>query len=124
MLLGAFCGLYSLYYNRVMSGLRKYFESLRRPIVRNIVSGAMLAVLIFIFPTLYGEGYESLSRLINGHHAILTEAGIFAELGTKPWLLIAITAAILICKAGCGVFVELGRRCCRRLRPRVYLPAR
>ncbi|MEZ3576131.1 MAG: chloride channel protein [Muribaculaceae bacterium] len=98
MLLGAFCGLYSLYYNRVMSGLRKYFESLRRPIVRNIVSGAMLAVLIFVFPTLYGEGYESLSRLINGHHAILTEAGLFAELGTKPWLLIAITAAILICK--------------------------
>lgn len=98
MLLGAFCGLYSLYYSKVMSSLRSYFESLKKPLVRNIVSGAMLAILIFVFPTLYGEGYESLSRLINGHHAILTEAGIFAGLGTKPWILIAITAAILICK--------------------------
>ncbi len=96
--LGIFCGFYSAYYSKVMHRLRKYFESLRRPIVRNILSGGMLAVLVFTFPTLYGEGYASLSRRINGHHSILTEAGLFASLGAKPWILIAITAAILVFK--------------------------
>ena len=96
--LGVFCGLYSIYYSSVMVRLRSYFESIPRRFVRNIVSGSILAILVFVFPSLYGEGYESLSRLINGHHSILTEAGFFASFGKETWVLMIVTAALLIFK--------------------------
>ena len=98
ILLGVFCGTYSIYYSMIMDKLRKYFESIQRPFIRNVISGSILAILIFIFPTLYGEGYDSLSHLINGHHAVLTEAGLFAKLHLHHWLLITIAGGILICK--------------------------
>ena len=98
LLLGIFCGIYSLYYRLIMKRLRSYFESINNRLTRNIISGLMLAILVFVFPTLYGEGYESLSKLINGHHAILSEASLFASMISGPWLLIGLTAMILICK--------------------------
>lgn len=98
LILGAFCGFYSVYYSLIMSKLRKYFESIGRPLMRNIISGGLLAICVFMFPTLYGEGYDSLSRLINGHHAVLTEAGFFSALGGDVWVLIIITLAILLVK--------------------------
>jgi len=98
VVLGVFCGLYSVYYSYIMDRMRKYFESVRRPLLRNVISGGILAALVFLFPTLYGEGYDSLSRLINGHHAVLTEAGFFSMLGGHVWILIAVTFAILAVK--------------------------
>lgn len=96
--LGVFAGIYSLYYRLIMRKLRGFFESIGRPLTRNIVSGVMLAVLVFAFPSLYGEGYGVLSKLINGEHAVLSNAGIFAAFGAGRWMIIAVAAMILLCK--------------------------
>lgn len=98
VVLGIFCGVYSVYYSFIMSRMRSYFESIKQPFLRNLISGGILAALVFLFPTLYGEGYDSLSRLINGHHAVLTEAGFFSALGDNMVILILITSAILLVK--------------------------
>lgn len=98
LLLGVLCGLYSAYYSTVMSRLRGRLEGIDNRLMRNIIAGASLAVMVFVFPTLYGEGYGSLSRLINGHHGVLVEHSLFFTQMPGPWLLIAIAAGILICK--------------------------
>lgn len=108
LLLGLFCGLYSVYYSLIMSRLRRFFESIDRPLTRNIISGGLLAIFVFLFPTLYGEGYDSLSRLINGHHAVLTEAGFFSSLGGDVWVLIGITFAILLVKPAAACSTNSG----------------
>ena len=64
--LGIVCGLVSLYFTRMTNGLESVFRKLRHPYARLAVGGAMLSVLIYLFPSLYGEGYELIELLLNG----------------------------------------------------------
>ncbi len=67
ILLGIFCGLVSLYFIRLMTMCENGFSRLKRyPYVRLLVGGLILSSLIFFFPSLYGEGYNSINILLNG----------------------------------------------------------
>ena len=67
IMLGIVCGLLSLYFMRLMTWCENGFARMNnRPYLRLLVGGLMLSSLIFLFPALYGEGYDSLSIFING----------------------------------------------------------
>ena len=67
ILLGIFCGFLSLYFMRVMTWCESGYAKLaKHPYVKLLVGGIALSTLIFFFPSLYGEGYNSLSIFIEG----------------------------------------------------------
>ena len=66
VLLGIFCGFVSLYFINLIDRIEGRFKRLRNRWVRFAVGGLTLSVLIFLMPPLYGEGFESITRLING----------------------------------------------------------
>lgn len=66
IMLGIFCGLVSLYFTRAMSSVEGMFGKLKLPYKKLLVGGAMLSILIFLFPPLYGEGYDTIELLLNG----------------------------------------------------------
>ena len=67
VLLGVFCGLVSLYFIRTMTATESMFARFKnQPYVRLLIGGVMLSLLIFLFPSLYGEGYHAISLLLNG----------------------------------------------------------
>lgn len=67
ILLGVVCGLVSLYFMRMMNLCEGMFARLAdRHYLKLLIGGLMLSSLIFLFPSLYGEGYDSLSVLIGG----------------------------------------------------------
>lgn len=67
ILLGVFCGLISLYFIRMMTACEGMFARLRQYTYTKLFVGAiLLSSLIFLFPSLYGEGYSSLNILLNG----------------------------------------------------------
>ncbi len=67
MLLGVACGLVSLYFIRTMGFAEGIFARFRdKPYVRLLIGGSMLSLLIFLFPSLFGEGYSSINLLLNG----------------------------------------------------------
>ena len=67
ILLGITCGLVSLYFIRVMNACEDVFARFRdRPYIKLLIGGAILSTLIFLFPSLYGEGYHSINLLLNG----------------------------------------------------------
>ena len=67
LLLGIFCGLMSLYFIRTMSFAEGIFARFKdKPLVKLAIGGSMLSLLIFLFPSLYGEGYHSINLLLNG----------------------------------------------------------
>lgn len=66
ILLGVFCGLVSLYFTRAMNSVEGVFAKLRGPYRKLLFGGVMLSVLIFLFPPLYGEGYDTIELLLNG----------------------------------------------------------
>lgn len=66
ILLGITCGLTALYFTRTMNGLEGLFRKIKGPHKKLLVGGVMLSLLIYLFPPLYGEGYDLINLLLNG----------------------------------------------------------
>lgn len=67
ILLGVFCGFVSLYFMRAMSTCEGFFAQLKQyPYVKLLFGGIILSSLIFLFPSLYGEGYSAVNILLKG----------------------------------------------------------
>ncbi|MDE7111889.1 MAG: chloride channel protein [Muribaculaceae bacterium] len=101
LLLGAFCGLYSAYY--VFSGcLTKIrFTKLKEKNIwlSAVSSGLLLGVLLFLFPSLYGEGYGVLGKIANGHIHDVISGSVMTLFDDGKYLLPLSLAAILLTKA-------------------------
>ncbi|MCC8186822.1 MAG: chloride channel protein [Bacteroides sp.] len=69
ILLGVFCGLISLYFTRTMNWIEGIFGRLKGPYRKLLLGGLLLSILIFLFPSLYGEGYDTIHTLLNGSRA-------------------------------------------------------
>ena len=70
LLLGILCGLVSLYFTRTMNRIEGVFRRYSNPYIKLLIGGAMLSILIFLFPSLYGEGYDVIHMLLNGTSAV------------------------------------------------------
>ena len=66
VILGLSCAAFSVYFTRTTLWLEDKIRSIQRPFVRWGLSAFCLGLLIFLFPPLYGEGYEHLHELLNG----------------------------------------------------------
>lgn len=65
IVLGIVCGLVSLYITRSMSWNEGIYKNL--PLWKRFaLGGTILSVLIFLFPPLFGEGYNSINTLLAG----------------------------------------------------------
>lgn len=69
ILLGIACGLVSLYFTRAMNWFENIFGKIKNPYKKLALGGSVLSVLIFLFPSLYGEGYSLISVLLTGEGA-------------------------------------------------------
>lgn len=95
-LLGIFCGLYSIYYSYTKSVATRFFVAIRNPWLGMIATGATLSICVFMFPTLFGEGFNVITPLVNGVDVSFTDAGLFAaEKGTE-WIYISLGAILLL----------------------------
>lgn len=98
ILLGVFCGLVSLYFIRMMTACENVFAKLKdKPYAKLILGGTVLSLLIFLFPSLYGEGYNSINILLNGKteadwNTILNNSLFY---GHGEWLLVYLGLVLL-----------------------------
>lgn len=65
LLLGICCGLLALYFTRTMNRFEQVFARIDNLFAKVALGGSILAILIFFFPALYGEGYTTISTLLN-----------------------------------------------------------
>lgn len=112
LLLGVVCGLVALYFTKVTVGIEKFFKRFKSPYMRLLIGGSALSVLIFLFPPLYGEGYETINRLIDGSpetSEMILERSLFSS-HTDLLLLFmflvvafkAVASTVTNCAGGCG----------------------
>lgn len=66
ILLGIFCGVVSLYFIRMMTACENMFGRIKSRYLKWLLGGVILSTLIFLFPSLYGEGYTSINILLGG----------------------------------------------------------
>ena len=95
LVLGVFCGLMSQYFTRFTLWLEDHLaRALRSPWLRWLVCGAGLTLLVWLFPPLFGEGYDFVSVLLNGG-----EAGI----GLLVMVLLLKVVSMTLTNSGGGV---------------------
>ena len=68
--LGIFCGLVAWYFTRSMNWIENIFRRYSNPYVKFVIGASMLSILIFLFPPLYGEGYDTITLLLNGKSSV------------------------------------------------------
>ena len=98
ILLGIFTGLVSLYFTRVINVMENYFSSLKKQWLKFAAGGAMLSVLVFIFPPLYGEGYGSIVSLLGGNVEGILDGSIFYADRDNMWFILGFIALIILTK--------------------------
>lgn len=98
VLLGFFCGLCSLYFLRTTLWLEDKLGNVKNPYVKWAFCAGGLGLLIFLFPPLYGEGYDALGPLLNGQSISYDGDTILAFMLHRPWLVPVFFALILILK--------------------------
>lgn len=98
ILLGVFCGFVSLYFTRMMNRMETMFSKIKRRAIKIAVGGIILAGLIFVFPPLYGEGYESINMLLDGDTSKIVDGTFFYVDRESVWFIAIFIALILLTK--------------------------
>lgn len=124
ILLGVFCGFISLYFTRVMNWLEDQFRKLGAPWKRFIIAAPILSILIFLFPSLYGEGYDMIRMLLNGQgpedwNQVMEGSFFYAA----PHLLLLYLAGIIIFKVFATTATNSGGGCGGTFAPSLFLGA-
>lgn len=89
ILLGILAGFVSVLHARNFRKVEHYFSRFKTNGYRKALYGAViLAVLIFLFPTLFGEGYESIKTLSTKHPEILLDNTLLESHKSNEWLLL------------------------------------
>jgi chloride channel protein, CIC family len=99
MLLGVLAGFVSLYYAKVFKKVEgRLHHSTMHVYMKALLAGALLIVVCFIFPPLFGEGYGSIKAVANGTLQTVTDNSRLFSLLDDNWGLFAFTAMIVLFK--------------------------
>ncbi|MCU4163603.1 chloride channel protein [Carboxylicivirga caseinilyticus] len=96
--LGIAAGFISLYFTRGVMLVEKHLGVIKNPFTKWITGGAVLSLLIFLFPPLYGEGYHTITELLNGNSAEVLNESLFYPLHDNIWALLGFLALLIIFK--------------------------
>ena len=110
VLLGIFCGLISLYFLRTTLKAEDMLRKVKKPFARWAICAASLGVLIFMFPPLFGEGYTSLTSMLNKNALVALEGGFIASLISpdNEWAIVIFFAAVTLLKVLATAFTNAG----------------
>ena len=98
IVLGIVGGFGSLYFMRMTLRLEDRVGKIKNPYVRWALCAVALGLLIFLFPPLYGEGYDSLGALLNGEDLALEGRSVLSFLLDWKWGVPVLFALIFFLK--------------------------
>lgn len=98
IVLGIFCGFVSYYFTKASSRIENRFGKIKKTYQKLFIGGIILSILIFIFPPLYGEGYETLRNILTGNYHEATNGSMFFQFKDTYWIFIVYLSFILIFK--------------------------
>ncbi len=99
VLLGLLAGFLSLYYAKSFEGTQRLVQKIKNPWLRVAIGGGIvLALLIMIFPPLFGEGYHTVSILANLKPDLLPHYSIMSSWVHGPWPLLIFLVLVMLAK--------------------------
>lgn len=99
VLLAVLIGFFSIYFTKVNSFIKSSFQKIENPYKKVVLGGLMLGLLVFLFPTLYGEGFVTIKSLLGGNYTALVTNSIFSDYSSIPWVIILFTVVTMFAKS-------------------------
>ena len=98
IILGIFCGFASLYFTRMMIGMEAMFGRIKFRWLKIMIGGGIIALLIYLLPPLYGEGYATINQLLDGDTESILDGTVFYATRDNVWTVIGFIGAIILTK--------------------------
>jgi CIC family chloride channel protein len=99
VLLGILTGFIAVYYSRNFQRVEHYFATLKiGPYKKALIGSSLLALLIFVFPTLFGEGYESIKTLSESDPGQILDNTLFGNFRNNQWVLLLFVGCTMMVK--------------------------
>ncbi|MBO7594656.1 MAG: chloride channel protein [Salinivirgaceae bacterium] len=98
LVLGIFAGLLGWYFTATSMSLEKWFSKMLKPGKKIIIGGLILGVLIWLFPPLFGEGYDALREILTGNGQHILDHSVFSQFGGGVWVIVGYCALMLVFK--------------------------
>ncbi|MBQ6583828.1 MAG: chloride channel protein [Alistipes sp.] len=98
ILLGCMCGAMSYYFTSTNSAIGKRIGALKSQYHKWLAGGVILGLLIFLFPALYGEGYEAFVSLMHGDKQTIFERSLFYPFRDIDWVVLLYVIATMLFK--------------------------
>lgn len=108
IVLGVFCALCSLYFNKMTLWLEDKSKKISSPYLKWFVCSIGLGLLIFLFPPLYGEGYGVLESFLHGQVPDISGLTPLGFLMGDPLLLPLFFLLVLLLKVFSMTFTNAG----------------
>ncbi len=98
IMLGIFCGLMGFYLTSVNEWVGAQFKKTDKQYAKWLIGGLVIGLLIYIFPPLYGEGYEAITSLMHGNPTELFDNSLFFRFRDVEWIMVAYLVATMFFK--------------------------
>jgi CIC family chloride channel protein len=98
LLLGIISGLISLYFSKMTLFLEGSYSKITNSYLKLILGGIVLGGLIYLFPPLYGEGYDSIMSLLQGNPDLLFNNSVFSQFSGNFWGIILFLSGLVLLK--------------------------
>lgn len=86
--LGILIGFYTVFYSKLNSKIFKSFDKIKNRYNKVWLGGITLGVMIALLPALYGEGYITIQKLLDGDYKSLLANSLFSQYQDIVWALI------------------------------------
>ncbi|MBB6502134.1 chloride channel protein [Pedobacter cryoconitis] len=107
VVLAVLIGLFSMYFTKANYFIKGAFYKIKHPYQKVVVGGIVLGAMVFLFPTLYGEGYVTIKNLLGGNYTAVITNSIFSAYSNIPTVVILFTAITVFAKSA-ATLVTLG----------------
>jgi len=98
ILFGVLAGLVSVYFTRMYMFIGGFFHKIDTWYKKLLLGGTILGGLIFLFPSLYGEGYEAINSALSGSFDYLYDNSIFYDYKDSMYVTLALIFGIVLLK--------------------------
>jgi chloride channel protein, CIC family len=99
IILGLIAGVASIYHVNVFEKTHKWIRERNSAVFRVVLSGVILAAMISVFPSLFGEGYEGIKSMAEMHPETLYRDSIFSGYIDNKFLILLFVVGALLVKA-------------------------
>lgn len=98
IVIGVLTGLISVYFKRMYLSIERFFDSMASKKKKLFVGGGLLGLLLYFFPSLYGEGYEFINMTLQGDFSYLYSNSVFSHFHTSFFVTCLLFLAVIFIK--------------------------